>query len=288
MLLTRAARILATRVLAWCLLTVVFIPSGLAQEPAKQEFYHDFRGRPLPPELVLYQAEEENLVQAEPGGLRITLPADYHHPAGGVGVRTNFAVRGDFEATATLELVRINAPPRGSGAGVGIAVDTPTKGKQLRRVVGAKGNPNLLVTGFVLAGKGQHWDKEYRTPCPDNLLRLRLARSGTTLHYAWAPGLVGDNFVELHQEDIGTDDVDHVKVMALNAQKPCLVDVRLLELRIRSGPQGNAAAPAPAGPSRSWLAAAIVIGMMLTLVLTLGVVLVIYKQRQSQPTEEEG
>lgn len=279
---TRSAHAAPRAALACCLVTMVLVTPGLAQEPGQQEFYHDFRGRPLPPELVLYQAVASNLVQIEPEGLRITLPADFRHPAGGVGVRTTFAVRGDFEATATVEIVHLEPPPRGAGAGIGIAIDASGKGTQLRRVIGAKGNPSLLSTGFVQGFKGPQWGKEYRSQCADTLLRLRLARTGTQVHYAWAPGKTGDDFVEVHQDDFGTDDIDHVRVMALNAQQPCLVDVRVLDLRIRTSQQGNVTPPATPPASRSWLAAAILVGLVLTLLLASGVALLVYRQRQSQ------
>jgi len=43
-------------------------------EELPSEFYHDFRGRPLPPELLPVNSQEGPLFQFEPEGLRISIP----------------------------------------------------------------------------------------------------------------------------------------------------------------------------------------------------------------------
>ena len=48
---------------------------------------------------------------------RITLPATYIHPWGGVGFQTAIAVAGDFEITATVDILHADRPPTGIGVG---------------------------------------------------------------------------------------------------------------------------------------------------------------------------
>jgi predicted RNA-binding Zn-ribbon protein involved in translation (DUF1610 family) len=243
-----------------------------AQEAAPVDFYHDFRGRPLPPELPLFQVEDNTFVRSDPAGLRITLPRTYRHPPNGVGCRASFTIRGDVDVTATVELLDVEAPPKGVGAGVGLSVETASAGVQLRRQVGMKGKHALLANRYQPVPDNRNLDwKQRSTPCPDSLVRLRLKRTGTTAYYLWAPGAAGDAFKELHQFELGNDDIEHVRLFAFNNQHPCAVDVRLIDLRIRSGnPSVGAAALTPPGAaSRLWLA--VVVGIALAVGLGLAV-----------------
>jgi ABC-type spermidine/putrescine transport system permease subunit II len=172
---------------ALCLIPVSSPTMAQGADELPADYYHDFRGRPLPAEWTPVPGKGEGFLQFEPEGLRLTLPKNYRHPPGGVGVKTLAGLRGDFEVTATVEILNLETPPKGSGAGVGVAVDTPTKSEQLRRVVGAKGNHSLLWTGYTPPSpdkKGQIWQED-RIPCEENLLRLRFKRTGTVMHYLW-------------------------------------------------------------------------------------------------------
>jgi hypothetical protein len=133
-------------VIGLALFAMRFTEAACTAQDLPPNYYHDFRGRPLPAEWTPFPADEEGFLQVEPPGLRITLPKAYRHPTGGVGVKTIARIRGDFEVTATVEIIDLEPPPKGSGAGVGVSVDTPTKSEQLRRVVGAKGKHAILWT----------------------------------------------------------------------------------------------------------------------------------------------
>ncbi|MEJ7637758.1 MAG: hypothetical protein WKF75_07145 [Singulisphaera sp.] len=61
----------------------------------------------------------ERFIRLEPEGLRITLPSQ-DGPAQPLGVALRPAVRGDFELEATFELLRIDRPDEGRGAGLTI------------------------------------------------------------------------------------------------------------------------------------------------------------------------
>src|SRR5438874_1689046 len=74
-------------------------PSGYAQaaRAGTVEFYHDFRGQPLPAELTWFNAADGKFFRQEPEGLRIVIPRTWIHPWGGIGFRTSFGFGGDFE-----------------------------------------------------------------------------------------------------------------------------------------------------------------------------------------------
>jgi hypothetical protein len=231
--------------LAWLLpgffLGVLLLMQVMAPaEPVREEvaeFYHDFRRQQLPPELTLVHAEEGQTVHFEPEGLRIKIAKPWIHPRGGVGVKTTFPVRGDFEVTATVEVLHLEAPPSGAGSQVGITVDTPSQGAYIQRFVGLKGNPAVMWgRRLQVPGKKNPQWRQSGIFCDEALLRLRLRRQGTTLHYLWAPGAAGDNFQEFQQfDDFVGDDIDSVRLSAGTGQTACNLEVRLIDLRIRQG-----------------------------------------------------
>src|SRR5262245_4208357 len=85
------------------------------------EFYFDFRGKPLPPDLEHYQARPD-IIKEEAAGLRITIPDTWQHAYGGTGVRTKFGLKGDFEVTTTFEIITADLPEKGYGVGVCLRV----------------------------------------------------------------------------------------------------------------------------------------------------------------------
>jgi hypothetical protein len=214
------------------------------------QFSYDFRGRPVPPEATLVGEEEGKYLHVEPEGLRITLPRTWIHPWGGVGFKTSFVFRGDFEVTTAVEILEAETPPSGYGVGVGIRVnkaDPSPEGATLGRMVRAGGRQVLVWDRSVeVPGKAVPETHEGEAPCTDKVVRLRLKREGATLSYLWAPGAAGGDFQEIHQEEFGAEDIKSVWLTAKTGRQPCNVDVRLLDLRIRSG---GATADVPgAGP----------------------------------------
>jgi hypothetical protein len=263
--------------IAACLFLLI-AATARGQEPPF-DFRHDFRGKPLPTELKKFQVNQEGLLKFEPQGLRITLPKKYVHPLNGVGVASSTVIHGDFEVTATVEVIDLEPPKGGPGAGVGLSVDAPTKQQQLRRVVGAKGRHSIMWTGYHSPNKKNPEWTQAAAPCAENVLRMRLKRTGTTLHYLWAPGAAGDEFVEVHQQEFGNDDIEHVRLFAMNGRQACLVDVRLLDLRIRIGSDAVAEAAAKSQPA-GWLAAVLIVGAGVIVFFACGIVLALLLRRR--------
>jgi hypothetical protein len=226
----------------------------------QSEYFHDFRGHAIPSEFNMFGVTQTGLLQAQPEGLRITLPAGFEHVYGGVGFRTAFGFKGDFEVTTAMELLDATMTKAGVGTGVEMYVAKNGGGgasvfRQLRPGSGASvirwmsdKNPGV-VEGSV--------------PCEDKVGRLRLKRTGNTLAYLWAPGLDGDNFQEVQKLDFGTTDIDRVRVGVLNGRQKTPLDARLVFFRV-SADMGNAPTLAA---RRGGLTAILLGGLAVTMLL---------------------
>jgi DNA-directed RNA polymerase subunit RPC12/RpoP len=134
--------------------------------------------------------------------------------------------------------------------------------------------------------KNPDW-KHGSVSCTVDVLRMRLKRTGATLHFLWAPGAVGDDFVEVHEKDFGADDIEHVRLFALNGRQPCNVDVRLIDLRIRSAGQADTPLPtAPKTETKGWWAAGLIGALGVILSFAAAAWLLARKRRRADKTPE--
>ncbi len=170
--------LIAFSVLGSILLVLQLMPP--AETPgAAIDFYHDFRGRTLPPELKLLPEKKGNLVRFEPEGLRITVQQS-STPQEGNGVLASMTLRGDFEVTATVEVLQLVKPPSGTGAGAGLYLGTATAGANLRRFVGAQGRNKVIGNHhFLVPGKQSPTWEQNGGLCDESVVRLRFR--------AWGP-----------------------------------------------------------------------------------------------------
>ncbi len=76
----------------------------------------------MPAQLTWFNIKDKSLVKEEPEGLHIIIPKTVIHPWGGVGLRTAFGFKGDFEVTTTIAMLRTEAPNPGEFNGVGSGV----------------------------------------------------------------------------------------------------------------------------------------------------------------------
>lgn len=108
------------------------------------------------------------------------------------------------------------------------------------------------------------------------------------MHYLWAPGAAGDNFSAVHEKEFGDDDIEKVRLFAMNAAQPCGVNVRLIDVRIVSG--GPAAEiPLPRekvekAETKGWLLAGLILGLVFIVTLALGTWLVMRLSRRADTT----
>jgi DNA-directed RNA polymerase subunit RPC12/RpoP len=202
-----------------------------AQQPVK-EFYQDFRNKKPFDELfrlqglhIATEAKQEN------EGLRFTLPAERgNHVLD--EVIANFQVEGDFEYTATYEMLSAVRPKKGYGVGVNLTIASaaePVKYGKFCRVVRAK-------EGHVYMS--ETWPKYKIVNKPTEVMsgQLRLTRIGPTLYYLASEG-AGKEFQEIWKvADYGTEPLKYLGFQVTDSAEPGNpVDARLIDLRVRMG-----------------------------------------------------
>ncbi|HTU23033.1 MAG TPA: DUF1583 domain-containing protein [Gemmataceae bacterium] len=268
-----------------------------APEAALRQFYQDFRGsQPLHPALQLRGPDAEEVSKFEAEGLRITLPATrpVNHP---VEVVTTFALSGDFDVTATYELLSASRPDKGYGVGVGLNIaDTNARDKfaKVSRCMLARGGSVYL---------SEYWDhasaKSYQTrtkPTTSRIGQLRLVRKGSALHCLAADGM-GGGFQEIYsQPEFGTEDMAYLHFAVVDSGRPGnAVDAHLIDLKIRAAsfdpdpgaadfipdPNPDSAPASESGHksgSKKWLAALAIMGLLAVSILV--VCLVVRRRRR--------
>jgi hypothetical protein len=276
-------------------LGLAFVAATFAQQPAEAKKYphdvhFDFRGKPLPPELILTPAGSDRFVRSEPEGLRITLPKD-RRDLSPVAVGTRSGIDGDFEITATLEILQADQPRDGFGVGATLfinKVEPIVEGAGIGRLLRADGSEVVYWDrGMGRTAEELQFDADFR-PCADRQLRLRLKRTGAQLAYLLGSGLEGENFEELPPKEFGGSDIKQVLVRVSTGRQPCNVDVRLIDLRIRSG-------AAPATPivaatptmqlARGWLVAGLFVALLGTSVLAIVFGTLLFRSRRNGAEE---
>jgi hypothetical protein len=264
----RALGALAT--LGVCLFLLLQAASPPSKQPIVKEVYCDFRGgQPLPSAFTLDGPDANEVIKQEEKGLRITLPAKRRSELL-VGVAATFTVAGDFEITSTYELLSADRPPDGNGVGVALEVatdDNLTKfGKVSRFVRPERGD--VYQTEFWIKtqpGSGKHTF----TPTTARAGQLRLVREGSTLRFLVAAGPANE-FEEINRREFTTEDLDICRFGVNNHGSPAGVDVRLIDLRIRSGP---ASPPSILPKPKRWMLAVAALVFILVLLGALGLLL---------------
>jgi hypothetical protein len=216
----------------------------IAQQPAVNEFYQDFRNkRPLSDDFRFRGFDPDNEMKPENEGLRVTLPAERgKHDF--FEVIAGFPLEADFELTATYEILAAKQPLKGYGVGVNLTISTetqPRKFGKLCRVLRAK-------DGSVYVAEMWPKFKNKTKPTEVRAGQLRLARIGPALHYLVSDG-PGQAFEQIWEvKDYGTDVVTYAGFQVGDSGEPGNpVDARIIDLRFRLGKieLAKAATPAP-------------------------------------------
>lgn len=200
-----------------------------------QDYRHDFRGAPIPDELAQLPWNYPAMT-VEKEGLRIRLPKE-RKVMGQVGVHTTFPVKGDFEITAGYEILHADPPSEGWGVGVTlyVYVDEPVKNAAgIYRLERPKGVQTIHWDCAVTHADGRRDYRTDRVSSDVKIFRLRMTRKNRTLTCFWAQGLTGDDFREIGTTEFLSDDLTAVALNTTTGGKPFDLDVRLLNLRIRS------------------------------------------------------
>lgn len=236
------------------LLPPLFLPGQSAAQPPLAYAYHDFRGKDLPPEWNLFGDITPADIRSEPEGLRITLPKGRKKALRGLSLPLH--IQGDFEITTSFEVLHANVPASGIGSGVVLAINQIARVASVVRPDGewwarwdrfkVEGKPGMR-TGF--------------SPRPARAGKLRLKRVGDTLHFQWAPAGEGQPFEDVHECEFGAEDITVVRLIPAFSDEQSDLDIRLVDLRIRtSGQADDSESPAPQRR-----------GLMLAVVVLLGI-----------------
>jgi hypothetical protein len=235
----------------------------------QDQFTQDLRNPKYPPENVLAVAKGEGaqkVVKREAGGLRVTLSGK---PSGfpPLGVAPRFRVSGDFEITGSFEIIKLEKPASGYGVSVSLWVTTDTPNGAAATLTRSHrpwdGNVWVADKGWLSAdGQYQHDQEAVPTQCRSG--QLRLARTGSVLHYLVADNDSGE-FHEVRQIPFSKEDLAQIHFGVDTGGSASPVDVRLRDLSIR-------AAELPFGASRKQTMSAWLIWLFAG-VVGLGVVL---------------
>ena len=262
----------------------------LAQDKLAQEYVNPLKG---PPEdlrkLALIAPDDREFVTLEPEGLRIRLPAGFEGERKLHGVNSGMIATGDFEITASFEvlrepglgeagdqgtkvhlLVNVNRPPWDlAGFSRHVKAKGPTKYTAWRNQWDdATGKNKQKFKGFDV--KGTKW-------------RFRLTRTGATLSYFLAEE--GDpDFRLLQQYDFVEDDVKDIRLVATTGGPLAALDVRITDLRIRAESLPNLeaveASPKTVAPPRGYWRIGLAAGVVA--LVCLGLVVAFWQSRRAQ------
>jgi serine/threonine protein kinase len=175
-----------------------------------------------------------SLAKPDRRGLRIAIPPKTD--CRGVGAFTLFGVHGDFEVTASFEVLRADRPREGDGVGPELflrAVDGWDHYASMARMLRADhAEPQLRVAW------GEKGDRRPQSPGARDRTdlkagRFRIARAGSTVHYLVA-AKDSDAFREVAQSEFGTGDLNTVRLMALVNDSGAALDVLWTNLTIRA------------------------------------------------------
>jgi len=212
------------------LLLLLSLPSPSA---GAETFVQDFRNGQLDRRVLsLVGKQVHQFVALEKAGLRVrqSKPDQSLEP---VGCQTRFAIRGNFEVTASFEI--LDAPKTRIGFGNGVTLRLVKTPPEANAATLAWFNHPERGEVFVaddersVGGKREH--KHEFLPASAKAGKLRIARTGSQVRFSIAEG----NEVayrEVKQIDFGTEDVQMCRIAGVTGMAPINLDVRFTEFSI--------------------------------------------------------
>jgi serine/threonine protein kinase len=175
-----------------------------------------------------------SLAKPDRRGLRIAIPPKTD--CRGVGAFTLFGVHGDFEVTASFEVLRADRPRDGDGVGPELylrAVDGWDHYALMARMLRADHAEPQLRVAWGEKGDGRPRFPGARDRTDLKAGRFRIARAGSTVHYFVAPK-DSNAFREVARNEFGTSDLSTVRLMAMINDSGAALDVLWTDLTIRA------------------------------------------------------
>ena len=174
----------------------------------------------------------EEVRRATPDGFRCTLPPDYE----GVrycGLRLQFDLRGDFEITASYEILSLPPGVRGSHPGVKLTVgDAYEEVAMMER--------QHLYDGREILNAYRSWPEDGKKrydvramPTDARSGRMRLQRSGSTIRFLSAIG-ESEEFVEMWTTEFPPNDIERIDLAAQTGGAPTGIDMVWTDLDVQA------------------------------------------------------
>jgi len=178
--------------------------------------------------------EPARAVKSEPTGLRLTLPAE--KTAEPTGVKGDFRIKGDFEATVSYEIVNPVGPKENSVAGFDIYLVTDSINMEavaFKRSIWPDGREEYGCARMTTdMGRRQDTYKGKREPAKGNSGQLRIVRVGSKLSLS-VQEENAEKFRVVHRVHLGDEDVNQIRLAASSFGSGTAYDVRVRDFRIR-------------------------------------------------------
>lgn len=215
-----------------------------AQADLKAEFYADFRGGNFDRERLVPVGVDTlyawGLLKPGPNGLRITVPDHQGEKKPYLGVTPLVKVVGDFEITASYQILALDRPQANfyPGANLNLRTQYAKEQTRLRRCITPDGVDAYRVQ-IEVGTKQAEWQA---FPAQGKSGKLRLARTGAILEYSVAEG-DSDDFRRLARGEFGTRLISDVRLDASTDRSRSTVDVLWKDVKIRAEEIEPAAVP---------------------------------------------
>lgn len=201
----------------------------------KAEFYVDFRGAKFDRDRLVPLGVDTlyawRLLNPEPKGLRITVPDHQGEKKPYLGVAPLVTIHGDFEITASYEILTLDRPQGHSYPGASLELRTEKMQKQagLRRCIMPDGVDAYRVR--ILAGAKAPEAQEF--PAQGKTGKLRLVRTGEIVEYSVAEGQ-GNDFRILARGAFGASPIALLRLDVSTGGSRTTADVLWKDLKIRA------------------------------------------------------
>ena len=213
--------------------TMVLLAASFGQ--MSEEFYQDFRGGEFHPALNRFGPEAASAMRSESRGLRITLASGRQDKAA-VGVTPRFRIAGDFEITVGYQLLAVEKPKTGIGAGIKVWGKIQADEFQAMTLMHAL-DPDGSGAWLAMFATGDDPKKRKfqmkSQPTRAQSGRLRLVRTGSELSFQVAED-GREQFQEIQRVTVATGEVVSLRIGANTSGSPTGARVRLVDLRIRA------------------------------------------------------
>ncbi|HAH48630.1 DUF1583 domain-containing protein [Gimesia sp.] len=215
---------------AACLL--LLISGSLRAEQGRRELQFNFLGEQFDNEqLVPLGMGVVRLMEPRRDGLFFNLPAG--HKISVLGISPRFQISGDFEITATYEVPAWKNPQSGYGLGPSVYLrmhDENESAAMIGRLL-RPGNKHVFSTTLSTTVEGKRNYDVKLVDAKQNSGKLKLIRTGKQLKFLISDG-TEDEFRELREVELGTADVDLLRLGAQQSDAETPVQVLWKDLSI--------------------------------------------------------